>query len=70
MILSNKERTVRKMEENVKVNFLKKIWYSIARPNKYEVLKIIGVRKSNKIFFFYCMHFGFDFSINCYYFAT
>ena len=36
------------MEENVKINFLKKIGYSIARPSKYEELRKLGVVKAIK----------------------
>ena len=36
------------MEENVKINFFKKIWYSIARPSKYEELRKLGVVKAIK----------------------
>ena len=36
------------MEEKVKINFFKKIWYSIARPSKYEELRKLGVVKSIK----------------------
>lgn len=39
------------MEENVKINFLKKIWYSIARPSKYEDLRKQGVGKAIKYIF-------------------
>ena len=34
------------VEENVKFNFLKEIWYSIARPSKYEELRKQGIGKS------------------------
>lgn len=39
------------MEENIKINFFKKIWYSIARPSKYEDLRKLGVGKSIKYIF-------------------
>ena len=39
------------MEENIKINFFKKIWYSIAKPSKYEDLKKQGVGKAIKYFF-------------------
>lgn len=39
------------MEENVKINFFKKIWYSVAKPSKYEDLRNQGVGKSIKYFF-------------------
>ena len=39
------------MEENVKINFLKKIWYSIARPSKYEDLRKNGLGKAIKYIF-------------------
>ena len=40
-----------KMEENIKINFFKKIWYSIAKPSKYEDLRKQGVGKAVKYFF-------------------
>ena len=39
------------MEENIKINFFKKIWYSIAKPSKYEDLRKQGVGKAVKYFF-------------------
>ena len=39
------------MEENIKINFFKKIWYSIAKPSKYEEFRKQGVGKAVKYFF-------------------
>ncbi len=39
------------MEENLRISFLKKIWYSIARPSKYEELKKLGLGKAIKYVF-------------------
>lgn len=39
------------MGENIKINFFKKIWYSIAKPSKYEELRKQGVGKAVKYFF-------------------
>lgn len=39
------------MEENIKINFFKKMWYSIVRPSKYEDLRKQGIGKTIKYFF-------------------
>ena len=39
------------MEEKISINFFKRIWYSIARPSKYEELRKLGVGKSIKYIF-------------------
>lgn len=39
------------MEEKIKINFFKKIWYSIAKPSKYKELRKLGLGKSLKYFF-------------------
>ena len=39
------------MDENVRINFFKKIYYSIARPSKYEELRKQGVGKAIKYIF-------------------
>lgn len=39
------------MEENVKINFFKKIWYSITKPSKYEDLRRLGLGKAIKYIF-------------------
>ena len=39
------------MEENIKIGLLKKIWYSITKPSKYEDLNKLGVKKAIKYFF-------------------
>lgn len=39
------------MEENIHIGFLKKIWYSIARPSKYQDLNKLGLWKAIKYFF-------------------
>lgn len=39
------------MEENVKINLFKKIWYSIARPSRYGELRKLGVAKAIKYIF-------------------
>lgn len=39
------------MEENIKINFFKKIWYSIARPSRYGDLRKQGVGKAIKYIF-------------------
>ena len=39
------------MEESLKINFFKKIWYSIAKPSKYEDLRKLGVGKAIKYIF-------------------
>ncbi len=40
------------MEENIKINFFKKIWYSIAKPSKYKELRKQGISKAIKYFFY------------------
>ena len=39
------------MEENLKINFFKKIWYSIAKPSRYEDLRNLGVANAIKYIF-------------------
>lgn len=39
------------MEENLKINFFKKFWYSIGRPSKYENLRRLGI--GNAIIFIF-----------------
>ena len=39
------------MEENVKINFLKKIWYSVAKTSKYDNLRKLGLGKAIKYIF-------------------
>ena len=39
------------MEENVKINYFKKIWYSIAKPSKYDDLRKLGLGKAIKYIF-------------------
>lgn len=36
------------MEDNLKINFFKKLWYSIARPSKFEILRELGIGKAIK----------------------
>lgn len=39
------------MEDKLKMNFFKKLWYSIARPSKYEKLRNLGIGKAIQYFF-------------------
>ena len=39
------------MEEDIKINFFKKIWYSIAKPSKYANLRKLGLGKAIKYIF-------------------
>ena len=39
------------MEDKLKINFFKKLWYSIARPSKYEKLRNLGIGKAIQYFF-------------------
>lgn len=39
------------MEENLKINFFKKFWYSIRRPSKYEDLRKLGIGNAFKYVF-------------------
>ena len=39
------------MEENVKINFFKKIWYSVAKTSKYDNLRKLGLGKAIKYIF-------------------
>ena len=39
------------MEDKLKINFFKKLWYSIARPSKYEKLRDLGIGKAIQYIF-------------------
>ena len=39
------------MEEKMKINFFKKLWYSITKPSKYDELRKLGVGKAIKYIF-------------------
>ena len=39
------------MEDKLKINFFKKLWYSIARPSKYENLRSLGIGKAIQYIF-------------------
>ena len=39
------------MEDKLKINFFKKLWYSIARPSKYEKLRNLGIGKAIQYIF-------------------